>query len=774
MLPTLLMATAVTTFLLLVRALFILADLLISHGVAARSALLLVVLNLPHILSVTLPIGTLFAVLMTAARLSADSELVAAQSLGIRPTRLARPLILVGFVVFAVNAWFTWFITPMANEQFSIVRRRIAFSAVNAAIQPREFVENLPGKLIYVNRMDPSDSIWRGVIVFDFGDGIEEQLVTAQSGRLEPDPVDGSAVLNLQDTVTHVLQPAHPDAYKQSRNQELSIFLRPQGAGDRTAVYRLSARETPSGELLRRLGERAIKPDEKLEALLELHTRLAIPAAALVFALLGFPLGISNRRGGRGYGLTASVLLVVVYYVLQRGGEILAYSGKVPVALGAWLPNVVLAAAGLLLLRSLLSRGAVARSTAPHFWQGWWSRLREIRAAQRARAIATRAGGTEPATDGGGEPPPRPDFAFLGVLDGYVLRLCLKFLGLVIMAVCGLWITVQISENLDDIQKFAPPALVVVSYYFFALPQILHDTLPLAFLIAFLGTATVLERNNETVALKSSGVSLNRVALPLLLLAAALSASLFVLDDQVTNRANRTAQRLEDVIKGRSVARPFRATDRPWMFLPDGRTLVNFMEYDPDAKTLVRLSIYVFDQHMNLRARHMAEKASFVAGKWLGEAAWSRTFLPDGRVEYVPPRKGLTELPVMVAPEYFGKEYRKAAQLSFKELSEYISELRGAGYRVDRLRVALHQKIAYPLSIVLLAWLALPYAFRLGRHGTLMGIGLALVLGMAYFAVLALATSLGEKSMLPAFLAAWTPTVIFALVALNRHTTLKT
>jgi len=75
---------------------------------------------------------------------------------------------------------------------------------------------------------------------------------------------------------------------------------------------------------------------------------------------------------------------------------------------------------------------------------------------------------------------------------------------------------------------------------------------------------------------------------------------------------------------------------------------------------------------------------------------------------------------------------------------------------------------------VVLAWLALPYAFRMGRRGTIMGIALALVLGMAYFAVTAFVTKLGEASLLPPSLAAWTPTVVFLLLAVNRFTTLRT
>jgi lipopolysaccharide export LptBFGC system permease protein LptF len=227
------------------------------------------------------------------------------------------------------------------------------------------------------------------------------------------------------------------------------------------------------------------------------------------------------------------------------------------------------------------------------------------------------------------------------------------------------------------------------------------------------------------------------------------------------------------VIKGRKVARSYRATDRPFVFLPDGRTLVNFLEFDPDSNTLVRPSVYVFDARFNLRTRYMARRATYKDGHWVAENAWSRTFMADATPEFVR-HKAPVDLPLPVPPDYFGREYRRPQQMSFGELKDYIATLRAAGYRVDRLTVQLHQKLAYPLGIVLLAWLSLPFAFRAGRRGAVGGIALALVLGVAYFGLMAFVVRLGEASLVPPVLAAWTPTVVFALLAINRHTTLRT
>jgi LPS export ABC transporter permease LptG len=663
-------------------------------------------------------------------------------------------------------------VMPRANAQLSETTRRIALSAASAAVEQRVFAEDFPGQLLFVDKIDRGTGRWHGVLLFDSTDPMQESLVTADSGDLVIDSRDGTAWLNLQDTATHLLRPTEPDSYSKNDNNELKIRLK-QPPSDRGERRRLGVRETGTGELLARIrGAQGPRPEATREVLVELHKRVAIPAAAIAFALVAFPLGARNRHGGRGFGLTFSVGLVVLYYVLLNNGELFATAGKVPEALGVWLPNLVLLtlATGLFRRASRAVKGEGGLVAWPRFVRGL------ARAAAKpygflASRFASLLGNRNHARDTADDEPPRLPLT-VGVLDRHLLRQCIAFFVLVVIAVCALWVAVNLSENLEDIRRNAVPLIVVVLYYAFSLPQIVHDTLPLAFLIAFLATATVLERHNETTAFKAAGISLSRVALPLLLLGLATGAGLFLLDDYVTQRAERSKQKLDDVIKGRKVARSYRAT-APVRFLPDGRTLVNFLEFDPDTTTLVRPSVYVFDDRFNLRKRFMARRASYRGGRWIAEDAWSRTFMADAMPEFIR-HKAPVELPLPVLPEYFGREYRRPQQMSFGELRGYIATLRAAGYRVDRLTVQLHQKLAYPLGVALLAWLSLPFAFRAGRRGAVGGIALALVLGMAYFGLTAFITRIGEASLVPPVLAAWTPAVVFGLLAINRHTTLRT
>ncbi len=772
-LPSFLLATGVSTFLLLIRAMFVVADLLVQRSVPPSVVGRMLLLSIPHVVVLTIPIGVLFASLLTVARMAADSEIVALQASGIRLGRITRPLLFFGAVMMLVNLYLTWFVLAPANRNLQLLTLRVALSGFSAAVEPGVFSDDFPGQLLYVKRIERDTRRWRGVLLFDLSNSLEERVVVADSGDLVVNQRNGTAWLNLRDTTSHVLRPDDPTSYQQTSNRELRIFLAPPALAP--IERRLGARQTDSPDLLVRARDENGHPLDRQEAQIELHKRVAIPAAALVFAALAVPLGLGSRRGGKGYGLTVSVLIVVLYYVLLNNGQVLAVSGKVPVPLGMWLANLVGAVLAIFLLTRMTRRFAVGRrswlSSLAQWWQQRWAR----RSPRGDRATPPPLAAEDPA---GCESPPdapsgRLPVPFAGIVDRLVVRQCVGFLVLVIVAIAAIFIAVKLSETVDDIQRNQIPFTTVLSYLLFSLPQILRDILPLAFLIAFLGTAAVMERHNESVALKAAGVSLTRVAFPLLTLGLLLGGALFALDDSFVHQANRTAQALEDTIKGRRVARSFRATYHQWLFLPDGQTLVNFIQYDPDTDALLRPSVYVFDENLNLRARHMAARATWRNGQWWAEGAWSRTFLASGSPVFVR-HGGQVTLPIAVPPTYFGREYRKPSQMSFAELRSYILTLRAAGYKVDRYRVRLHEKITYPLSATLLAWLALPFAFRIGRRGTVMGVGLALALGMAYFAFTAIVGKLGESSLISPVLAAWTPTVVFALLAMNRHTTLQT
>ena len=84
---------------------------------------------------------------------------------------------------------------------------------------------------------------------------------------------------------------------------------------------------------------------------------------------------------------------------------------------------------------------------------------------------------------------------------------------------------------------------------------------------------------------------------------------------------------------------------------------------------------------------------------------------------------------------------------------------------MPQLEVELHKKIALPALSLVMALVALPFAFRLGRRGALYGIGLSLVLGMVLLGVFAFFSTLGQVGTLPPLVAVWAPAALFAALS---------
>ena len=103
--------------------------------------------------------------------------------------------------------------------------------------------------------------------------------------------------------------------------------------------------------------------------------------------------------------------------------------------------------------------------------------------------------------------------------------------------------------------------------------------------------------------------------------------------------------------------------------------------------------------------------------------------------------------------------------MRYGELKRYIRELVDSGQAVPDLEVELQNKIAYPVISLIMAIVALPFAFRLGRQGALYGVGLSIVLGMIFLIVFSFFTQLGKVGALPAAVAVWSPGAVFGILS---------
>jgi LPS export ABC transporter permease LptG len=293
-----------------------------------------------------------------------------------------------------------------------------------------------------------------------------------------------------------------------------------------------------------------------------------------------------------------------------------------------------------------------------------------------------------------------------------------------------------------------------------------YQLAPLACVVAVLVTLGIMAKNNELVALKAAGVSLYRVALPLVAAGLCLAVGLVMLDDAYLPYANQRQDALRNLIQGRPT-QTFYQPQRPWILGDDSR-IYNYQLFDPDHSLFGRLSIFELDpQTFALRRRIYADRARWLPQdhQWLLSSGWVRNFSPNGAVTYLPfSEQSFSEL--REPPSYFNREVRQGYQMSWQELRKYIHGLAQAGFDVARLSVELQRKLSFPLIAPIVMLLAVPFSLLVGTRGAVGGLAMGVGLAVVYWAASALLEALGAVGQLPPVLAAWTPDAAFFFLAL--------
>jgi LPS export ABC transporter permease LptG len=476
-----------------------------------------------------------------------------------------------------------------------------------------------------------------------------------------------------------------------------------------------------------------------------------LPAACLVLALAGIPLGLGSRRPGKSMGVVLTVLLVFVYFTVLISGTSLALEGKLPVGLGAWGADLLFAAFGLLLLWRLDAAG-------DRDWLAWLGRWGSAAAARLGGWIS--AGSFRHNSANGRS---RRGNLLFQLLDTYLLSSFLFYFAVMLVSFVLLYHVFSFFELLSDMLANQVPFRRFLSYAFYLTPQLLYTTAPLSILVATLVCFGVLTKRNEITAFKACGVSLYRLAVPVLLVSLVASGALFGFDHYVLPEANRRQDAIRNEIKGRPV-RTYLRPDRQWTF-GRGSRIYYYSYFDANRGVLGGVNVFEFEPGRFRLARHIsAQRAQWSEplDEWVFEEGWVRD-IRDLQVSAYESFTVKTLAGLDEPPEYFLSEAKPHHQMNFRDLREYIQELTQKGFDTVRLRVQFHKKFSFPVFAFIMGLLAVPFAFLTGSRGALAGVAVSIGIAIVYWSINALFEQMGNVNQLPAELAAWSPDVIFAL-----------
>ncbi len=747
------------TFFLVLDRIYNLTELVITKGVPFHLVVQLLVFMLPSFLAHTLPMALLVAVLLAGGRLAGDLEIVAFKAAGVSLLRLFRPALLAGIAVTAATALLTLVLNPLANKEFQSQLFEVLRTRAVTGLKERVFNTSFGDTVVYVEEISASQVGLRGLVVSDERDPKLTRVITAREGRLLTDETTRRITLRLLNGGVNEgdVEPANPPqgvtteettggaaGPKRYRFTGFGIYdmnLQLESALKTAARVEKPERDLNLPQLVAKIQEYRNDPVNRPPHEAELHKRFAFPVAAIIFVLLGFPLAVRSHRGGRSVAMVGTLVILVSYYLILTTLEGLALRGRMPVWLAIWMPNILFGAMGTGLL------GITAREwRAPHLRTVWrvigvvWQRVPRRRAGRAERFTATARDTTL-------------------IIDRYLIRQFLTFIGIGLAVTAALFIVVDLLQTLDRYLRVKPPLVYVFEHFVYALPVALHQGLPIVMLVATVFLFLTLTRWHELTALKAAGVSLYRASAPVLLtgLAIALGAGMF--QEFVLPVLNERGEEVDRVkIKGQ-LPKHLQSRTRLWLRSAESR-FYRVELLNPATNDLYGVTVLEIDpQDFRLVSRLDARRAHWTPTGWELMDGAARELARDGKVTTIPFSHTAVELEETIRD--FTDIQKPPTAMSYRELRDYVARLEAAGFQVKKYLVDMYSKLSDPLKNLIMVLVAIPFALQSPRGGRLYGIALAIGIMAAYMVVDYSARAFARADLLPPLLAAWTANFIF-------------
>ena len=360
--PMLFAISAFTVISLSVGVMFDLIRKIVEFGLPLLLALKVLFFSLPSFLVLSFPMAVLLSTLLAYGKLSANSELLALKSLGIKTSRIIAPAIALSIFMTGLTFYFNDNLVPASNKLAETTLRigigssfssekgkdNIMFSRygsrINSSTNKPTKINTFLTHIFYASWFE--NNIMQGVTVLDFSREDFQQILKAKSARFDK---KNSAWIFSDGNIVSI------DQNGQTTNIQFKDYTYPFVEGPlELAKVPKDATEMSLKQALR--AEKIYKKTGNLKEIRRIQVRIqekfTFPCACLVFGLIGSSLGSkTNIRSSKSQGFGLSVILILVYYVMSFVFSSFGVKGLLTPIVAAWLPVLISLGGGIYYLR---------------------------------------------------------------------------------------------------------------------------------------------------------------------------------------------------------------------------------------------------------------------------------------------------------------------------------------------------------------------------------------------------------------------------------------
>ena len=325
------------TAVLLVGNIIRFTELVIAKGVSLFDILRLIIYLIPYMLSFTIPMACLIAMILAFGRLSSDYELIAMRAAGVAPFRLVFPMLIVGLVISGILFVVNDRLVPASHLAFRRQLKAIGIKQPTAYLEAGTFIKAFPPYTIFVYQVEGQKLSY--VRIYEPQPEGPTRTIIADRGEFERLSDKRGVQLNLYDGTVDEWDPLRPGSFYKVTFTTYAMTLR-SGQEDAERVSK-KLKELTFKELIAervRLSEQGI---ETLPVGLELHRRIASSFAALVFVAFGLAFGLRLHHHERLITYVWVLGVFMCYYLGTIGMNAIALKGWLTPIQAMWLPNLV-------------------------------------------------------------------------------------------------------------------------------------------------------------------------------------------------------------------------------------------------------------------------------------------------------------------------------------------------------------------------------------------------------------------------------------------------
>lgn len=349
----------------------------------------------------------------------------------------------------------------------------------------------------------------------------------------------------------------------------------------------------------------------------------------------------------------------------------------------------------------------------------------------------------------------------LSIITRHLAREIIAGTCVLLAAFLGLFAFFDFVNELEDIGRGGYGVVDAVVYVALLLPGRIYELLPVVVLIGSLYALTTLARHSEITVMRASGMSTRNMLKTLAGIGSIFVVATFLVGEVVAPPAERAAQQWRLAATGAAMSNQLESG----LWVKDGNDFVNVTTVFPDG-SIYGVRIYDFDDRRVLQSVSAARSGSYdeSTGVWsLSDV--SETRLLKGSVTLV--QREAYDWASQLTPEVLSVLMVSPDRMSVATLFTYLSHLRDNRQDTQRFEIALWKKLTYPLAVLVMMALALPFALGHDRMGAVsVKVFLGVMLGVGFHMLNGLFGNLGVINAWPPALAAITPPALFLIAAM--------